>query len=102
MKEREYDKRAALRAEGRAVMGVKRILAQPRAKRSYRREIRKGIRPHVPASDAVARIEALRRLKVFSREHERARIQDLAGKDTFYPAGRYRARLLGRPCALSP
>jgi len=102
VKKLEYEARDKLRAEGRTFMGVGRILRQPRHNSPKRRDIRKGIRPHVAAANKWVRIEALRQLKQFWRDHERARLSDRDGGEPLYPTGTYRARLLGRPCAQAP
>ena len=100
-KSRQGDIIAKVRKTG-TIMGMKRVLRQPRHATPPTREVRKGIRPNVAAKNKWARIEALAELKEFWARHEAAMRSDQAGEEVLYPYGSYRAKLLGRPCAQPP
>jgi putative transposase len=100
-KSRQGDIVAKFREEKRTVMGMKRVLRQPRRNRPAKRDIRQGIRPNIAAKDESVRVEAIAELKEFWAEYQVAMRGDQAGEEVVYPYGSYRAKLLGRPCALS-
>lgn len=83
----------------RTIMGMARVLKQPRHNSPRTREIRNGIRPNVAAKSKMARLAALEDLSTWKAEYELAMRGDQAGEDVLYPYGSYRAKLLGRPCA---
>lgn len=95
---------AQLRARtGRRVLGRQRVLRQSWRDSPTSTEPRRNLRPKVAAQNTWARIEALRRDRLFVATYRAARAAWLAGLPTVFPAGTYwLRRFAGVPVAPLP
>ena len=81
-------------ANGKRILGMDRVLKQPRTGAPHDKGRRRGIRPAVAAKSKWVRIEALQRNKQFVADHRQARLRfEAGGLDVTFPAGTYLMRL---------
>ncbi len=86
--------RAEARASGRAFAGRRAVRRQSPNTRATSWERRRALNPRIKCRDKGLRIEAIRRLQRFYREHRAALEQFKAGvRDVLFPAGTYWMRV---------
>jgi hypothetical protein len=97
---REMDLRLQHAAAGRVFLGPKGVLEQDRYAYPSTLEPRRTLSPRVGAKNKWRRIEALRRLVGFAREHAEALARYIRGeRDVLFPPDTYWARVhLGVSC----
>ncbi len=89
--------RVRLDREGRAVVGVAKVLAQNPFRRAGSEEARRELKPRVAARDTWKRLEALTRLLDFLRDYRVAWKARRSGlRDVLFPAGTYLLRVQHR------
>jgi REP element-mobilizing transposase RayT len=100
LEEREEEEAKALEANGRRVMGVRRVLAQKHTDQPAGEAPRRKLNPRVATRDKWKRIEALGRLKEFLRAYRDARELLRRGvRNVVFPPGTYLLRItLGVRC----
>jgi hypothetical protein len=88
------------REKGIELIGRKAVLKQRWSDRPITREPRRGLSPRVACRNKWARIEALRRNKVFLDQYRGARADHLAGRAALFPPGTWwLCRYAGLKCA---
>jgi hypothetical protein len=91
---------AERREKGINLVGRKAVLRQRWADRPGTREPRRELSPRVACRNKWARIEALRRNKVFLDHYRGARADHLAGREALFPPGTWwLCRYAGLKCA---
>ena len=97
---REMDLRGQHRAAGRTVLGPRAVLEQDPFSYPHSCEPRRNLNPRVGARNKWRRIEAIKRLRSFVRDHAEALATYLKGERyVLFPAGTYWARVfLGVRC----
>ena len=92
----EQELARARAAEGRRVMGPRRVLRQPWSDSPTSHEPRRGPRPRVAARSTWSRLCALQRNQVFIEAYRAARTLWLAGLDAVFPRGTFWLRRFAR------